>query len=113
MNNPDNNYLDNIKLILSNLNNNTTILKQDLDKLNLLIIEIQKYQNKGLDISNIIITINTHINDITYFLDEFYNNLKLLDNKLNINTAQFKYNTELIISEKKKDKDCCCFNFLL
>ena len=110
----DENYLDNLKNILKNLNKNSSILKNDLDKLNLLIIDIQKYQQKGFDISEIIITINKHILDITKFLEEFYNNVKLLDNKLNINTLKLKHNTNLIINQKDKKKNsCCCCNFLL
>ena len=110
----DENYLDNIKNISNNLNKNSSILKNDLDKLNLLIIEIHKYQEKGIDISQIIITINKHICDITKFLEEFFNNLKLLDNKLHINTLKLKHNTDLIINDKhKQTKSCCCCNFLL
>ena len=110
----DENYLDNLKNILTNLNKNSSILKNDLDKLNLLITEIQKYQQKGIDISEIITTVNKHIHDITKFLEEFYNNLKLLDNKININTLKLTHNTDLIINNKeKKQKTCCCCYFLL
>jgi len=109
----DTNYQDNINKILKNLNKNSTILKNDIDDLNILLKEVKKYEEKGVDITSIISIIENNINDITEFLNNFHDNLKLINDKLNTNTLKFTNNTELIIKKEKKKKKCCCFSFLL
>ena len=109
----DTNYQDNINKILKNLNKNSTILKNDIDDLNILLKEVKKYEEKGVDITSIISIIENNINDITEFLNNFHDNLKLINDKLNTNTLKFTNNTELIIKKEKKQKKCCCFSFLL
>ena len=109
----DNNFQDNINKILQNLNKNSNILKNDIDSLTILLIEIKKYEEKGVDITAIIEIIQNNINDITEFLHNFHNNLKLINDKLNTNMLKFTNNTELIMKKEKKQKNCCCFSFLL
>ena len=109
----DKNYQDNINKILKNLNKNSTILKNDIDDLNILLNEVKKYEKKGVDITSIISIIEDNITDITEFLNNFHDNLKLINDKLNTNTLKFTNNTELIIKKEKKQKKCCCFSFLL
>jgi hypothetical protein len=109
----DNNFQDNINKILQNLNKNSNILNNDIDNLTILLIEIKKYEEKGVDITAIIEIIQNNINDITEFLHNFHNNLKLINDKLNTNMLKFTNNTELIIKKEKKSNKCCCFSFLL
>ena len=109
----DNNFQDNINKILQNLNKNSNILKNDVDNLNILLIELKKYEEKGVDITAIIKIIQNNINDITEFLYSFHNNIKLINDKLNTNMLKFTNNTELIIKKKTKSNKCCCFSFLL
>ena len=109
----DKNYQDSINKILKNLNKNSSILKSDIDDLNILLNEVKKYEKKGVDITSIIEIIEDNISDITEFLKNFYDNLKLINDKLNTNTLKFTNNTELIIKKEKKQKKCCCFSFLL
>jgi len=109
----DENYQDNINKILKNLNKNSTILKNDIDDLNILLNEVKKYEKKGVDITSIIKIIEDNISDITEFLNNFHDNLKLINDKLNTNTLKFTNNTELIIKKEKKQNKCCCFSFLL
>lgn len=109
----DKNYQDSINKILKNLNKNSSILKSDIDDLNILLNEVKKYEKKGVDITSIIEIIEDNISDITEFLNNFHDNLKLINDKLNTNTLKFTNNTELIIKKEKKQKKCCCFSFLL
>ena len=109
----DKNYQDSINKILKNLNKNSSILKSDIDDLNILLNEVKKYEKKGVDITSIIEIIEDNISDITEFLKNFHDNLKLINDKLNTNTLKFTNNTELIIKKEKKQKKCCCFSFLL
>ena len=106
----DNNYINNLNAHLNNLNNNSTSIISDLNKLEELLEEIKLYNNKGLDISNIINSITTHNNDLKLCLNEVYQNIKIIDDKFKINTIQLKHKTNTILPKKeKKNNLCCCF----
>lgn len=110
----DNNYINNLNQHLNNLNNNSTSIISDLNKLEELLEEINQYNNKGFDISNIINLIITHNNDLKLCLDEVYNNIRDIDNKFKKNTEELNNQTNIIIKkntnkDKDKDNSDCCF----
>ena len=105
----DNNYINNLNSHLNNLNNNSTSIISDLVKLEELLEEIKLYNNKGLDISNIIKSISTHNTDLKLCLDEVYQNIKIIDNKFKINTIQLKQKTNTILPKKEKKTTLCCW----
>jgi hypothetical protein len=114
----DNNYINNLNIHLNNLNNNSSSIISDLNKLEELLVEIHTYNNKGLEVSNIINLINTHNNDLKLCLNEVYNNIKEIDNKFLEETIELNNKTNTII-KKNTDNDnknslCCpCFYFKL
>ena len=111
----DKNYINNLNIHLNNLNDNSTSIISDLNKLEELLIEIHTYNNNGLDVSNIIDLINTHNNDLILCLNEVYNNIKEIDDKFSHETFELnnKTNTILKKNESENDSSCCCFYFKL
>ena len=110
----DNNYINNLNIHLNNLNNNSSSIISDLNKLEELLLEIHTYNNNGLDVSNIINLINTHNNDLKLCLNEVYNNIKEIDNKFSEETIQLNNKTNTIIKKnnnKDDDKNLCCYCF--
>tara|TARA_Y100000591_G_scaffold328321_1_gene354572 strand:+ start:1099 stop:1452 length:354 start_codon:yes stop_codon:yes gene_type:complete len=106
----DNNYITNLNIHLNNLSNNSSSIITDLNKLEELLQEIKQYNNKGLDVSNIINLINTHNNDLKLCLNEVYNNIKLIDNKFSIETNELTQKTNTLIkkNDTKTNLFCCC-----
>ena len=108
--NLDNNYITNFNLHLQNLKNNSDSIITDLCLLEKLLEEIKIYNSKGYNIDNIINSINTHNEDLKLCLNEVFNNIKLIDEKFNIQTINFKNKTNTIIQKKDKSNNvCCCF----
>jgi hypothetical protein len=108
--NLDDNYITNFNLHLQNLKNNSDSVINDLCLLENLLEEIKIYNSKGYNIDNIINSIDTHNNDLKLCLNEVYNNIKLIDNKFNIQTINLKNKTNTIIKKNKKSNNlCCCF----
>ena len=95
----DNNYINNLNIHLNNLNNNSSSIISDLNKLEELLVEIHTYNNKGLEVSNIINLINTHNNDLKLCLNEVYNNIKEIDNKFLEETIELNNKTNTIIKK--------------
>ena len=111
----DKNYINNLNIHLNNLNDNSTSIISDLDKLEELLIEIHTYNNNGLDVSNIINLINIHNNDLILCLNEVYNNIKEIDNKFSQETIELNNKTNTILKKNENENDslCCCFCFKL
>jgi hypothetical protein len=110
----DNNYINNLNIHLNNLSNNSSSIISDLNKLEELLLEIHTYNNKGLEVSNIINLINTHNNDLKLCLNEVYNNIKEIDNKFSQETIQLNNKTNTIIKKnnnEENDKNLCCYCF--
>ena len=111
----DNNYINNLNNHLNNLSHNSTSIISDLNKLEELLLEIHKYNNNGLDVSNIINLINTHNNDLKLCLNEVYINIKKIDDTFLQDTIELNNKTNTIIKKNDTDNDtyCCCFCFKL
>ena len=108
----DNNYINNLNNHLNNLSHNSTSIISDLNKLEELLLEIHKYNNNGLDVSNIINLINTHNNDLKLCLNEVYINIKKIDEKFLQDTIHLNNKTNTIINKSESDNDSvCCFCF--
>tara|TARA_B100000401_G_C52619467_1_gene630609 strand:+ start:278 stop:709 length:432 start_codon:yes stop_codon:yes gene_type:complete len=108
--NLDSNYITNFNIHLQNLKNNSDSVITDLCLLENLLEEIKIYNSKGYNIDNIINSINTHNNDLKLCLNEVFNNIKLIDNKFNIQTINLKNKTNTIVKKNKKSSNlCCCF----
>ena len=106
----DSNYITNFNMHLQNLKNNSDSVITDLCLLENLLEEIKIYNSKGYNIENIINSINTHNNDLKLCLNEVFNNIKLIDNKFNIQTINLKNKTNTIVKKNKKSSNlCCCF----
>tara|TARA_Y100000768_G_C23466230_1_gene445996 strand:+ start:198 stop:548 length:351 start_codon:yes stop_codon:yes gene_type:complete len=104
------NYIQNFKNHLNNLNNNSSSIISDLHDLEILLEEIKQYNNKGIDISNIINLIDTHNNDLKLCLNEVYINIKNIDNRFSLQINNLNNTTKRVISKnKKKNYLCCCF----
>ena len=108
--NLDSNYITNFNIHLQNLKNNSDSVITDLCLLENFLEEIKIYNSKGYNIDNIINSINTHNNDLKLCLNEVFNNIKLIDNKFNIQTINLKNKTNTIVKKNKKSSNlCCCF----
>jgi len=108
--NLDSTYITNFNLHLQHLKNNSDSIINDLCILEKLLEEIKIYNNRGYNIDNIINSINTHNNDLKLCLNDVFNNIKLIDDKFNIQTINLKNKTNTIIKKNKKSNNlCCCF----
>ena len=104
----DNNYIKNLNNHLNNLSHNSTSIISDLNKLEELLLEIHTYNNKGLDVSNIINLINTHNNDLKLCLNEVYINIKKIDDTFLQNTIELNNKTNTIIKKNNTNNETCC-----
>ena len=98
-----------ISNILNSLQINSNILINDLNNLNKSIIEIELYRNNNIDISIIYDNIKQHIDDLNKCLNDFNLNIKLINDKLKLNTLKLNNKTNTLITKKNnKDSSCCC-----
>lgn len=99
-----NNHLDNLK-------NNSLCIVEDLNELENIINEMKIYNERGMDISNVIESVNTHKRELKLFLIEIIHNIKSYDIEFDrkFNSLNKKTNT---IVEKKSNSNlnptCCC-----
>jgi len=108
--NLNDNYITSFNLHLKNLKNNSDSIISDLCILETLLEEIKIYNSKGYNIDNIINSISTHNDDLKLCLNEVFNNIKLIDDKFNIQTINLKNKTNTIVHKKQKSNNlCCCF----
>ena len=99
-----------ISEILFSLKQNSSNIIKDLEILNTSIKEIQVYKNTNIDISHIYANIKAHIDNINTCLNNFKLNIKLINDKLQIDTIKINKQTKSFISDKKqKKKNCCCY----
>lgn len=101
-----------ISEILFSLKENTSRIINDLEFLNTSIKEIQVYKNTNIDISHIYINIKSHIDNINTCLTNFKLNIKLINDKLQIDTIKINKQTKSFISTKKSKKNTCCCYFI-
>lgn len=99
-----NNHLDNLK-------NNSLCIVEDLNELENMLNEMKKYNERGMDISKVIGSVNIHKRDLKLFLIEIIHNIKSYDIEFDRKFHSLSRKTTSIV-EKKNDSnvnsDCCC-----
>ena len=94
-----------ISEILSSIKENTSLIINDLTILNTSIKELNIYKNTNVDISHIYSNIKEHIDNINICLNNFKLNIKLINDKLKIDTIKINTQTNTFISKKKLKKN--------
>lgn len=102
-------YKDSIDFTFKNIKINYNKLLNDINNLDNMIIDLKKYQNNNIDISNISHILDKHIFNLKLCLSNFNKDLTNIYSNLDNNIIILNKTTDLIINNNKKKNKCWCF----
>jgi len=114
----DTKYVDKLENNLSTINKSAVILLNDLDNLNETLSNIDKYNNKGFKLNNIIKDIEEHIINTEKFLIDLLEDTKKKSSNINNEANKISDNNNIFIKnnqntnkheeEEEEDENICC-----
>ena len=117
----DTKYVDKLENNLSTINKSAIILLNDLDNLNETLSNIDKYNNKGFKLNNIIKDIEEHIINTEKFLIDLLEDTKKKSSNINNEANKISDNNNIFIKnnqttnkydeeeeEKEENENICC-----
>ena len=99
-------YKDNIKVTLNDIKKIYYKLLNDIDNINNMLNDIQKYNT--LDITNISTIVNKHLLNLKTCLLDFNKSINSVYTDFYNNILELNKTTDLFLVNKNKADDCCC-----
>ena len=99
-------YKDNIKVTLNDIKKIYYKLLNDIDNINNMLNDIQKYNS--LDITNISTIVNKHLLNLKTRLQDFNKSINSVYTDFYNNILELNKTTDLLLVNKNKADDCCC-----